>query len=345
MTSINTNNSEIRAVPTNIITGFLGVGKTSMILHLLKNKPADERWAILVNEFGEIGVDGSLLEGQQPQESGVYIREVPGGCMCCAAGVPMQIALNQLLKSATPDRLLIEPTGLGHPKEILEVLSSEHYQQVLSLQKTITLVDARKLSDQRYTSHDIFNQQIAIADTVVGNKSDLYSEGEGGDNGDKQKLIDYVKQKGTEHAQVIFAQHGDIELAALAGPSLSKLKIDEDHHHHHGHNDRPLLPETPIPECGFIKAVNQGEGFHSIGWRFSGETIFDHNKLVEFVWSCTAERVKAVFITDKGFYSFNLDTDALTEVELPACDESRIEIISERLNDNLEEALMSCILA
>mgnify|MGYP000568703588 CR=1 FL=1 len=68
----------IEAIPTNIITGFLGVGKTSAILHLLKFKPANERWAVLVNEFGEIGVDGSLFEGQHNQERGVFIREVPG---------------------------------------------------------------------------------------------------------------------------------------------------------------------------------------------------------------------------------------------------------------------------
>ncbi|WP_304438858.1 GTP-binding protein, partial [Oleiphilus sp. HI0086] len=99
-------------VPTNIITGFLGVGKTSAILNLLKQKPDNERWAVLVNEFGEIGVDGSLFQGQSSQEQGVFIKEVPGGCMCCASGLPMQIALNQLLSRAKPDRLLIEPTGL-----------------------------------------------------------------------------------------------------------------------------------------------------------------------------------------------------------------------------------------
>ena len=69
-------------VPTNIITGFLGVGKTTAILQLLQNKPANERWAVLVNEFGEIGVDGSLIQGQHSESSGVFIREVPGGCMC-----------------------------------------------------------------------------------------------------------------------------------------------------------------------------------------------------------------------------------------------------------------------
>ncbi|MEZ9795040.1 GTP-binding protein, partial [Vibrio splendidus] len=86
--------SPMLGIPTNIITGFLGVGKTSAILNLMKNKPVNERWAVLVNEFGEIGVDGSLIQGNQATQQ-VFIREVPGGCMCCAAGLPMQIALNQ----------------------------------------------------------------------------------------------------------------------------------------------------------------------------------------------------------------------------------------------------------
>lgn len=132
---MNYNNQSIKAVPTNIITGFLGVGKTTAILNLMKNKPDNERWAILVNEFGEIGVDGSLVGGQHSDNQNVFIREVPGGCMCCAAGLPMQIALNQLLSEARPDRLLIEPTGLGHPKEVLEVLSTGHFRQILSLKR------------------------------------------------------------------------------------------------------------------------------------------------------------------------------------------------------------------
>ncbi|MCJ8274587.1 MAG: hypothetical protein MJK04_34960, partial [Psychrosphaera sp.] len=99
----------IKNVPTNIITGFLGAGKTTAILHLLKSKPKHERWAVLVNEFGEIGIDASLIEGQfskqdQTQAGGLFITQVPGGCMCCASGVPMQIALNTLLTKAKPDR-------------------------------------------------------------------------------------------------------------------------------------------------------------------------------------------------------------------------------------------------
>lgn len=77
----------ILGVPTNMVTGFLGVGKTSAILNLMANKPENERWAVLVNEFGEIGVDGSLVQGQQSEEQQVFIREVPGGCMVLRGGV------------------------------------------------------------------------------------------------------------------------------------------------------------------------------------------------------------------------------------------------------------------
>lgn len=323
----------IQSVPTNIITGFLGVGKTSAILQLLKNKPADERWAVLVNEFGEIGIDGSLLSAQHSQDEGVFIREVPGGCMCCAAGLPMQIALNQLLQKAKPDRLLIEPTGLGHPKEILRVLSAEHYQKVLCLQKTLTLVDARNLKDTRYSQHETFNQQIAIADTVVGNKVDLYQEE------DKLRLTDYVKQQGKPGVAVIFSEQGKIDYLQLVGNSA--LTASSVHHHHHPEK-RVLASEVSIPECGFIKAVNKGEGFNSIGWRFSSEIIFKHSQLFAFLSSLKVQRVKAIFITDKGVFTYNGTTESLTEIESNETQESRIEIISPELDILFEAQLMGC---
>ena len=105
---------------TNLITGFLGSGKTTTIRHLLANKPEHERWAVLVNEFGEIGIDGALLA-----DSGAVLKEIPGGCMCCVNGLPMQVGLNMLLQQNKPDRLLIEPTGLGHPKQILSLLTQD----------------------------------------------------------------------------------------------------------------------------------------------------------------------------------------------------------------------------
>ncbi|HAB24111.1 MAG TPA: hypothetical protein DCE30_04935, partial [Pantoea sp.] len=123
----------------NLITGFLGSGKTTLLRHLLARKPAQENWAILVNEFGEIGIDGALL-----RDSGAALKEIPGGCMCCVNGLPMQVGLNMLLKQHRPDRLLIEPTGLGHPRQLLEMLSAPVYQPLLQLNATLTLLDAMR---------------------------------------------------------------------------------------------------------------------------------------------------------------------------------------------------------
>ena len=324
----------IKAIPTNIISGFLGVGKTSTILELLKHKPSTERWAILVNEFGEIGVDGSLFAGQHTEQQGIYIKEVPGGCMCCAAGLPMQIALNQLLARSKPDRLLIEPTGLGHPFEVLEVLSSETYQQIISLQKTLTLVDARKLSDERYTKHDTFNQQIAMADIIIGNKQDLYR--------DKQKtmLFDYIQQHAQANVRVVFTEYGKIDPNLLLGNSTFKSKK----HHHHAHQPRPLLSEEPISEKGYIKAINKGEGYQSMGWRFSPDKVFDRNKLFLLLSGINVERMKAIFITEQGVMAYNLTESTLTEAELDECFESRIELIYQELNGMFESELIQCIL-
>lgn len=334
---MNSGRSQIRAVPTNIITGFLGAGKTSAILHLMRHKPVHERWAVLVNEFGEIGVDGSLFQGQHSESQGVFIREVPGGCMCCIAGLPMKIALNQLLAKAKPDRLLIEPTGLGHPQEVLQVFSTKYYQVLLSMQKTLTLVDARKLSDSRYTSHDTFNQQIAIADTIIGNKLDLYQDE------DKAKLIAYVKQQGQPHAQVLFAQHGEIAVSQLQGATIDYTI--QSHHHQHQSQEMPMASDAPMPACGFIKAMNEGEGFRSVGWRFSPDKVFHREKLLSLLTGLRVERMKAVFITDEGVFGYNLTADGLTEIVLGKCLESRIEMIADNIDDSLEAQLLSCLVA
>ena len=137
----------LTGITTNIVTGFLGAGKSTAILDLISNKPTNENWAVLVNEFGEVGIDGGLLASNKSKD--VFIREVPGGCMCCTAGLPMLMAMNMLLARARPQRLIIEPTGLGHPTEVMNVLASEHYQDVLDIRATITLVSARKEKEER----------------------------------------------------------------------------------------------------------------------------------------------------------------------------------------------------
>ena len=336
-----THPQKISAVPTHLITGFLGAGKTTAIKQLLARKPAGERWAVLVNEFGEIGIDGSLFESEHEQQQGVFIREVPGGCMCCAAGVPMQVALNQLLAKARPERLLIEPTGLGHPQEVLQVLTSGAYRDVLALAKVVTLVDARNLADSRYTKHATFNQQIAIADLVVGNKADLYSPD------DKARLLAYIAKTAKPGAELIFAEHGEIGIDRMTGKAHAPARnaAHHDHDHHHDHDQPALLAaDQPLPECGYLRAVNSGEGYCSIGWRFAAQKVFKRSKLFWFLNGLQAERMKAVINTDDGVFGYNLTTDTLTETQLAKASESRIEIIASQISDRWETDLLACLI-
>lgn len=329
---------DLKAIPTNIITGFLGVGKTTAILNLLEQKPDGERWAILVNEFGEVGIDGSVFTGTESEEGGIFIREVPGGCMCCTAGLPMQIALNMLLARARPHRLLIEPTGLGHPVEVLGTLSAEHYRSVLDLRATVTLVDARKVRDSRYTGHDTFNQQLEIGDIIVANKADLYQPQ------DFPALLGYLdKAMVLADREVFQVTRGALQLQWLAAPATRRR---DDHHHH---DDPPMpapLPATPaLPDSGYLSVDNEGEGFYSRGWIFDPGWIFDSRKLYHLLLGLDVERVKGVFITDRGIAAYNKADEVLTETGLDDALDSRIECISADRTalETLEAALLDCV--
>lgn len=324
--------SILKSIPTNIITGFLGVGKTTAIQYLLANKPETERWAVLVNEFGEIGIDAAMLNNNESDE--VFLREVPGGCMCCAAGLPMQIALNQLIQRAKPDRLLIEPTGLGHPREVLSVLHGEHYRGVLDLRATVTLVDARKVSDSRYTDHDTFNQQLQVADILIAHKQDRYAAE------DLPQLSAYLNAQGLADKPLYPVTQGQLNSEWLDSVmNDTGVEASAKHHQHEG----SLMMDDEMPACGYLRRDNQGEGFHSSGWIFEPDFEFDFNGLENLLYGLCAERLKGVFITTEGVFAFNLADDVLSMQELDETMDSRIEVIGSDPSQwvDLEKQLLS----
>ncbi|MGL6258745.1 CobW family GTP-binding protein [Vibrio sp. WXL210] len=316
-------------VPTNIITGFLGTGKTTTILSLLKNKPTEENWAVLVNEFGEIGIDGAILS-----DSGALIKEVPGGCMCCTAGVPLSVAITALLRQ-NPDRLIIEPTGLGHPKEVMATLTSEQYQAYIELRSTVTLTDARYFIDSKYTENQNFHQQLAVADVVVANKSELASEL------DVDAMEVWLVGEGIE-TPIIHTSQGEIDptwLDAFIKPAES-LNIETHHHHHAADEPQFQLP----PDQTHTRKENKGQGYFSCGWLFGAEVVFGFDDLFSMLSDLQAERVKGVMNTDQGCYAFNKANGVLSVNDLSLEGfESRIEVIDSQLMpwDQLESVLLT----
>ncbi|MCP3127875.1 GTP-binding protein [Shewanella sp. KJ2020] len=366
----------VKAIPTNIITGFLGVGKTSLIKQLLATKPENETWAVLVNEFGEVGIDAGLLNNS---DAGIQIREVSGGCMCCAAGVPTQVAINQLIARAKPDRLLIEPTGLGHPNEIIKVLSAPHYQNVISLRSTLCLVDARKVSDPRYNTHANFIQQLQVADVIVATKADLYSDAEiaGSDCTESDALLTAL------HAYINDLQRIDIPIVSHSSqrdlPLELRVFLDQPRRERtwalkanavaKPHSllrgtvtslaEMGLFAESDSEQLlsfdprGIARKQNQGEGCFSCGWVFEPSQEFDFYRLMAFVERQTKLasagasllRLKAVMITTDGIVGINWVDRERHITEIDDTLDSRLEMIAtQELDwDDIEQQLMACL--
>jgi G3E family GTPase len=336
------NPKKISAIPTTLITGFLGVGKTTAILQLLANKPEHENWAVLVNEFGEVGIDSAILSADKKasNEQGVFIREVPGGCMCCASGVPMQVALNQLIVKAKPDRLIIEPTGLGHPKEVIEVLTSNHYQSLISLESVLCLVDARNLNDERYTQHPSFIQQLKVSDTILAAKADKYS------SEDEDNLAHFINRNNLTEKDFHLLHHGNInpswitknngikrtnEITQVRHVGVSAPSIKDRAHNSKistkNQMERDQAKEDTLEKEGFIELNNKGEGYFSKGWIFTDKYIFNHQQFIALIRSLNVSRAKGVIQTNKGCYSFNKADDDFSCNKATDTKDSRIELI------------------
>lgn len=310
-----------KSIPTNVITGFLGVGKTTAIQHLLNTKPAGERWAVLINEFGKVGIDSQLLQTDDQSVGEVSIREVPGGCMCCAAGLPMKVALNQLIGKAKPDRLLIEPSGLGHPEEVIAVLSGEFYQSVIDLRATLTLVDARHMADAKYREHETFQQQLQIADLLVANKADMYGQNE------IDALNRYLDALHLEELPLQITQEAKVNPEWLNPKAKFNQTIWQ---------EQPAVFNLDseiqvIPDCGYLAAEQKLSGWYSYGWRFKSTFCFDYQPLIKWLEQFKQIRLKAVLRSNKGFVAINQADDNLMIEKLPSqAVESRIEFITDK---------------
>ncbi|OEY65349.1 CobW family GTP-binding protein [Marinobacter sp. X15-166B] len=299
-------------IPTTLVLGFLGVGKTTAIAELLKQKPSHEVWAVLVNEFGEVGIDGALL-----QEQGAFVHEVPGGCMCCVAGLPMQVGLNRLIRQARPDRLLIEPTGLGHPAQVLATLTGEHYRNVLELGPVLCLVDPRRLEEPRVLASVQFQDQVATADILVANKTDVC------DAAQLAHFDAWAARVSPAKRAVFHTREGRLDLAWLEGASaLNRVATPESHLH-----PQPATA-APVTQASWQVLTNEGQGYFSVGWRLPASIVLDERGLLTLVGEAGFARFKAVVRTSAGWRTINSSDGAVTVRATTATALSRLEAIS-----------------
>ena len=275
-------------IPTHLIGGPLGAGKTSLIRHLLAHKPAHERWAVLVNEFGQIGLDAALLE---TAADGIGIAEIPGGCLCCVAGAPFQVGLARLLRKVRPDRLLIEPSGLGHPAELLRQLGMAPWLGVLALQPAVLVLDAAALAAGQALP-EAQQAALPLAGLLLLNKV------EGLDQAARERV-----QAQLPALPLRWTSQGALDFVELPGSTVRTAEAAS----------AIVLPEAKAPLAALwrdprqpiCQVQAQAEGW-SIGWRFHPGQRFDSLQIESWLAGLDWRRAKLVLHTEQGWRSANL---------------------------------------
>lgn len=158
----------LKKTKAHLISGFLGTGKTTALKSLMAQKDPAEKWVIIVNEFGEIGIDGAVLS-----DNGIPVAEIAGGCLCCTAGAQLGTTVQKMLRDARPDRLLIEASGLAHAASVIDDLKAKPLQQQLEIAAVFTVVDPRQFTDPDFAQQGLYKDQIGVCDVLVASKTDL----------------------------------------------------------------------------------------------------------------------------------------------------------------------------
>jgi G3E family GTPase len=217
--------------PITILTGFLGSGKTTLLNQIIKQNP-DIRFGLIVNEFGEIGIDGQLIE-----DSGEEMIEISNGCVCCVVRKDLQDTVSKLLDSGRVDYIIVETSGLAEPAPVAQTFAMDDLDGRVNLDAVICLVDALnyEVTEKNYR---IALEQMAFADIIVLNKIQDQKESE------VNLLKDLIKKTNPEAA--LIENNNDINTSLLIDTGvwtidkLTGIEDDEDHEHedhHHEHDD------------------------------------------------------------------------------------------------------------
>ena len=159
------------ATKIDIISGFLGAGKTTLIKKLLKEAYADEQVVLIENEFGEIGIDGGFLK-----EAGIEIREMNSGCICCSLVGDFGTSLKEVVDKYHPDRILIEPSGVGKLSDVIKAVQGVQGDVDIVLNSYTTVVDAKKCKMYMRNFGEFFNNQVEYAGAIIMSRTDIIDE-------------------------------------------------------------------------------------------------------------------------------------------------------------------------
>lgn len=329
-----------KPIPVTLVTGLLGSGKTSVIHQLFQHKPAEQRWGLLVNEFGDIGIDAATLAVDSE-----HIEAVSGGCICCSAQFGYQQALQKLLKHPL-DRILVEPTGLGHPAKTLDTL--KQFAPTIQIAGHICVITPKQLTPTRWQKSAVMRDLVTLADTILLNQTDLAREDE------QAQALSILKQVYPPKHSIISTQFGELSdtetlkiLDDKASPSPFTLLQGLQEHAdlscqlHQTHTSQ-------LPHCRLVQS--QTGAINTLGWVFDTQVQFNRNAFKTFITSLPhLVRAKGLLKTGKEWQLFNFAENSFSLSDIAWRQDSRLELIFdtefdfEALETDLSKALLTSV--
>ena len=248
----------VKKIPATIITGFLGAGKTTLIRHMLENVQG-RRIALIINEFGDLGVDGDILKGcgdETCREEDVM--ELSNGCICCTVADDFIPTMEKLLaREDKPDHIVIETSGLALPQPLVRAFNWPEISTQVTVDGVVTVVDGKAVTDGRFAHSveaidaqrkldenldhetplsELFEDQVACADMIVVNKTDLLAAAQA------DALVASLRSSARDGVQVVKTSMGKLPVDVLLGQGIGAeadlTSRHELHHHHHDDDDK-----------------------------------------------------------------------------------------------------------
>ena len=218
-------------VKIDIISGFLGAGKTTLIKKLLKEAFEGEQVVLIENEFGEIGIDGGFLK-----DAGIEIREMNSGCICCSLVGDFGASLKEVVEKYHPDRILIEPSGVGKLSDVIKAVQGVEEDVDIQLNSYTTVVDAKKCKMYMRNFGEFFDNQVQYAGAIIMSRTDIVDEKKAMES---MELLRSINEKAAIITTPIEKLDGKKILEVMEHPvSLADELLKEEHeHHHHAHDD------------------------------------------------------------------------------------------------------------
>ena len=308
------------AIPVHIVAGFLGTGKTTAIRHQLSSR-SNEKVAVIVNDFGDAGLDEAVLSG----EKSFAIRNIPGGCVCCTAPEGFVDALGAVL-AEQPDCLIIEPTGLARPQDIVDTIRRSPHKDALALGPLVVLVDPARLSTKSDEEAELIGLQAGIADVLVANRTDLASD---------EALARFdalAKTLWPPPLAVHKTTRGTLPREAFEWPANEGARLPR------AANGKVLGHGNAGAHAEHAHATSA----HSVrSFRWSPDTVFSRERVsraalrtAEGLAGAKLARWKGIFRTDQGVLLLEVAGGQMHEERSPFRRDSRLDVILESGRDD-----------